>query len=69
VKAITAEAKFSGWFLSVFPIVALLAVQLVKPDYYDTVQESPLFVPAAIFVAIMLTINVFFMRWLVDIKV
>lgn len=35
VKAITAEARWSGWFLSVFPVIALLLVQVVQPDYYD----------------------------------
>lgn len=69
VKAITAEARWSGWFLSVFPVIALLLVQVVQPDYYDRVSDHPLFVPGAILTFIMLVINVFFMRWLVNIKV
>ena len=47
VKAITAEARWSGWFLSIFPIVALLLVQVVQPEYYDRVADHPLFVPGA----------------------
>ena len=69
VAAITAEARWSGWFLSIFPIIALLLVQLVEPDYYDKVSDHPLFVPGTIVVAVMLVINVFFMRWMVNIKV
>ena len=69
IKAITAEARFSGWFLSVFPILALIAVQLVRPNYYDGVLDHPFFVPACIIVAVMLVINVFFMRMMVNIKV
>lgn len=69
VKAITAEARWSGWFLSVFPVIALLLVQVVQPDYYDRVSDHPLFLPGAILTFIMLVINVFFMRWLVNIKV
>lgn len=69
VAAITAEARWSGWFLSVFPIIALLMVQFFKPDYYDRVSDHPLFVPGTIAVAIMLVVNVFFMRWMVNIKV
>lgn len=69
VKAITAEARWSGWFLSVFPVIALLLVQVVQPDYYDRVSDHPLFVPGAILTFIMLVINVIFMRWLVNIKV
>ena len=69
VKAITAEARWSGWFLSVFPIIALLLVQVVQPDYYDRVSDHPLFLPGAILTFILLVVNIFFMRWLVNIKV
>lgn len=69
VAAITAEARWSGWFLSIFPIIALLLVQIVDPEYYDKVSDHPLFVPGTIVVAVMLVVNVFFMRWMVNIKV
>jgi len=69
VRAITAEARWSGWFLSVFPIIALLLVQLVKPDYYTTVEDHVLFIPGAIVTAVLLVLNIFFMRALVNIKV
>ena len=69
VTAITAEARWSGWFLSAFPIVALIMVQIIRPDYYDGVTDHPLFVPATILVGIMLAVNIFFMRMMVNIKV
>jgi tight adherence protein B len=69
VRAITAEARWSGWFLSIFPVIALLLVQVVKPDYYDRVSDHPLFLPGAILTCILLVVNIFFMRKLVDIKV
>ncbi|MEM6676735.1 MAG: type II secretion system F family protein [Pseudomonadota bacterium] len=69
IKAITAEARWSGWFLSVFPIIALLLVQLVKPDYYSAVDDHPLFIPGAIATGVLLVVNIFFMRALVNIKV
>ena len=69
IDAITAEARWSGWFLSLFPIVALFLVQLVDPAYYDKVSDHPAFVPGTIVVAVMLIINIFFMRWMVNIKV
>ncbi|MCT8329881.1 type II secretion system F family protein [Albidovulum sediminis] len=69
VKAITAEAKWSGNFLSAFPLVALVAIQVVKPDYFDKVKESPYFIYAAIGVAIMLALNLVFMRIMTNIKV
>ena len=69
VKAITAEAKWSGKFLSGFPIAALIMVNLLKPDYYDKVKETSYWVPACLFVAVMLTVNIFVMRALTNIKV
>ena len=69
VKAITAEAKWSGWFLSFFPFGALMMVNITNPGYYDKVSLSAFFVPACIFVGIFLTLNIIIMRALVNIKV
>ena len=69
VAAITAEAKWSGNLLSAFPIVALLGINMVKPDYYDEVMLSPLFIPAVLIVVAFLVLNLIVMRALVNIKV
>ena len=69
VSAITAEAKWSGKLLSAFPIVALLGINLVQPDYFDEVKVSPYFIPACLIVAAFLVLNLIVMRALVDIKV
>lgn len=69
VAAITAEAKWSGNLLSAFPIIALLGINMVQPDYYDEVMLSPLFIPACLVVAGFLVLNLIVMRALVDIKV
>ncbi|PYG26450.1 type II secretion system F family protein [Pelagimonas varians] len=69
VKAITAEAQWSGKFLSSFPLGALIFIQVAKPDYYDEVLDHEWFIPACFIVGIMLTLNIFVMRALVNIKV
>ena len=69
VKAITAEAQWSGMFLSGFPIAALIAINLMDPNYYDEVMDHPFFIPACFAVAAFLGLNLFVMRKLVDIKV
>lgn len=69
VQAITAEARWSGWFLSVFPLLALVGINLAQPNYYDAVKQSAFFVPAAIGVGALLLCNVIFMRVMVNIKV
>ena len=69
VKAITAEAKWSGMFLSGFPIVAMIAISVIKPDYYDGVKETSAFIPTALVVGVLLVCNVVYMRIMVNIKV
>jgi tight adherence protein B len=69
VKAITAEAKWSGMFLSVFPIGALVMISVIKPDYYDGVKETAYFIPACLVVGAFLVVNVIFMKIMVNIKV
>ncbi len=69
VRAITAEAKWSGMFLSAFPILAMITISLIKPDYYDEVKETALFIPTALVVFAFLAINVIYMRKMVNIKV
>lgn len=69
VKAITAEAQWSGKFLSGFPVGALIVIQLTDPNYYDGVLDHPWFIPACFVVAAFLIINLMVMRVLVNIKV
>ena len=69
VKAITAEAKWSGMFLSFFPFGALILINLIRPDYYDEVKDTAVFIPACLVVAGFLVANVIVMRTLVNIKV
>lgn len=69
VKAITAEAKWSGKFLSAFPLLALMVIQLGDPHYYDEVRDHAYFIPACFVVGVMLFVNLLVMRKLCDIKV
>ena len=69
VKAITAEAQWSGKFLSGFPLFCLVAILANDPNYYDDVLDHPYFIPACFVVGILLTANLFVMRALTNIKV
>jgi len=69
VNAITAEAKWSGWFLSIFPVVALVMINVMQPGYYDEVEKTKYFLPAAVVVFAFLVVNIIFMRAMVNIKV
>jgi tight adherence protein B len=69
VRAITAEAKWSGVFLSGFPIAALIMINVIQPDYYDDVRNTSAYIPAALFVVIFLIINIIYMKVMTNIKV
>ena len=69
VKAITAEAKWSGMFLSAFPILALIMINVIQPNYYDEVRETSVFIPTALVVVVFLVVNIIFMKIMTNIKV
>jgi tight adherence protein B len=69
VKAITGEAKMSGKILSSFPLLCVVGINLIKPDYFDEVMGTPVFIPACLIVGAFLIANLIVMRALVDIKV
>ncbi|MDK3017127.1 type II secretion system F family protein [Pseudodonghicola flavimaris] len=69
VKAITAEAQWSGKFLSAFPLVCLMFILVKSPNYYDDVIDHPLFIPACFVVGTLLGANLIVMRALTNIKV
>ena len=69
VKTITAEAKWSGVFLSLFPIFAFLGLTLFRPDYFDQVKAAGLYGTGFAIVATLMVINVIVMRHLVNVKI
>ena len=69
VNAITAEAKWSGKFLSAFPLFCLIVILVNDPGYYDDVLDHPYFIPACFVVSILLLANLIVMRALTNIKV
>lgn len=69
VAAITAEARFSGLFLSAFPVVALIVINVLDPTYFEEVKDHALFIPAGLLVGGLLALNLIVMRRMTDIKV
>lgn len=65
VKAMTAEAVWSGRFLSAFPVVAGAMIWLINPDYFVNVMDKPFLVPLALLILALLIANIIFMQRLV----
>ncbi|WP_102225772.1 type II secretion system F family protein [Acidimangrovimonas sediminis] len=66
IDAMTSEAKWSGRFLSFFPIAAVVGIMLINPDYFSNLQNSPYLMPMAIGGGLMLGLNIVFMNRLVQ---
>lgn len=69
VKALTAEGRFSAWFLSGFPIVMAIVMNSINPGYYMKVADFPHFTFLVAIVAIMLIVNVIAMRIITKLEV
>ena len=69
VKSLTVEGRISAWLLSLFPIVLIPVLMLVKPGFFDQAMQLDAF-PIIVVIAIFLFIvNVIAMRKITAIKV
>lgn len=62
VKSLTSEARWSGNVLSIFPIIAVLGITLLSPNYFDEVSKADFFPALLTVVGVLLIANVIFMR-------
>ena len=69
VKALTAEGRFSAWFLSAFPVGMIFVMNIVNPGYYHKVSDFEHFWHLSLLVLVMLIVNVIAMRIITTIKV
>jgi tight adherence protein B len=69
IKALTAEGRFSAYFLSAFPVVMIFAMNALQPGYYQKVQDFALFPYLVSVTFILLVVNVVAMRMITKIEV
>lgn len=65
ISAMTAEAKWSGRFLSAFPLVAAGLIWVINPAYFDTIVGRSFFWPMLGTVGFLLVLNILFMQRMV----
>lgn len=68
VATITSEARWSGRFLSGFPIFAAVMLFLIQPDYFAEVSQADFFKPMLVFIAFLLLGNIVFMHRMIKLQ-
>jgi tight adherence protein B len=69
IKALTAEGRFSGWVLGLFPIVFAGILYLVQPDYMGVLFEESIGIMAIIACAVMTFVGFIWLRKILQIEV
>lgn len=68
VRALTAEGRLSGVFLSLTPFVLIGIISLLSPDYFRSVLDHPLIMPAAVLGLLMLLVGNVMMYRMINFK-
>jgi tight adherence protein B len=69
VKALTAEGRFSAYFLSAFPVVMIVAMNALQPGYYEKVADFEYFPHMVGVTAVLLVLNVGAMNLMTKLEV
>ena len=69
IKALTAEGRFSGWVLGIFPIAFAGVLYLVQPDYISTLFENTMGVMALVASGVMTFFGFIWLRKILQIEV
>jgi tight adherence protein B len=69
VKALTAEGRFSAYFLSIFPLAMIFAMNALQPGYYEKVADFQYFPHMVSLTFLLLVVNVIAMRMITKLEV
>ena len=68
IRALSAEGRATGLFLSSLPLLILGATMVTAPDYYPGVKDDPLFLPFATVILVLILANFLILRRLVNFR-
>jgi tight adherence protein B len=68
IRALTAEGRFSGWILGLFPVAFAGILYLVQPDYMSVLFQETIGIIAVIVCAIMTFVGFIWLRKILQIE-
>lgn len=68
IRAISSEGRLSAIFLSCLPVFIAIFTSVTAPRYYGDVADSPLFIPVAITIVVLVIANALILRKLVTFR-
>jgi tight adherence protein B len=69
VKALSAEARFSGMILAGLPIVVVLVLVIMNPHYYDLAKTNDVLKSILAAAAALMLLGIFLIRKFVNIRI
>jgi tight adherence protein B len=69
IKALTAEGRFSGWILGLFPIVFAGVLYMIQPDYMSVLFSESFGIMAIIACGVMTFVGFIWLRKILQIEV
>jgi tight adherence protein B len=69
VKALSAEGRFSAWFLTAMPFILYGAIRLLSRDYFGELANSPALVPALVYGGVSLVVSNFIIYRMVNFRI
>ena len=68
-RALSSEGRMSGWMLTALPILTLVSMFMVSPQFYFNVASDPIFIYGYTFLIALYFLGVFIIRRMIDLKV
>lgn len=68
IRAISSEGRLSAIFLSMLPVFIGVFTSITAPSYYGDVADDPMFIPIALTIVLLVSLNAIVLRKLVNFR-
>jgi tight adherence protein B len=69
IRTLTAQARASGWIISLLPVALAGLLTLIAPDYFTPMFTDPLGIAMIVVSLVSMLIGIYFIRKIVDIRI